>query len=226
MQNHAEQFADRLVAADARPSRRHRGRHRAISDRFLSLVIVDYGTGIRVAAPTAVLASMTHAARAGIIIKSGAHMERLAEVDTVVFDKTGTLTHGRPEVIDVISYEKDITPASICWALPRRPKPSCKHPVADALRVKAQRTRRQYSATATKPNTASAWASRARSTATICMSATSASCGKAISMSPSPTPDRAGARRAGLFLHLRRGRWNARRAWCRLPTRSGPKART
>jgi cation transport ATPase len=48
--------------------------------RFLSLVIVDYGTGIRVAAPTAVLASMTHAARAGIIIKSGAHMERLAEV--------------------------------------------------------------------------------------------------------------------------------------------------
>ena len=41
------------------------------------LVIVDYGTGIRVAAPTAVLASMTHAARAGIIIKSGAHMERL-----------------------------------------------------------------------------------------------------------------------------------------------------
>ena len=46
-------------------------------------MIVDYGTGIRVAAPTAVLASMTHAARAGIIIKSGAHMERLAEVDTM-----------------------------------------------------------------------------------------------------------------------------------------------
>src|SRR5262249_60669861 len=67
-------------------------------DRFLSLVIVDYGTGIRVAAPTAVLASMTHAARTGIIIKSGRHLERLAEVDTVVFDKTGTLTHGTPAV--------------------------------------------------------------------------------------------------------------------------------
>ncbi len=39
--------------------------------RFLSLVIVDFGTGIRVAAPTSVLSSIMHAARSGIIIKSG-----------------------------------------------------------------------------------------------------------------------------------------------------------
>jgi len=35
-------------------------------NRFLNLVIVDYGTGIRVAAPTAVLSFMTNAARNGI----------------------------------------------------------------------------------------------------------------------------------------------------------------
>ena len=57
-------------------------------NRFTSIVIVDYGTGIRVAAPTSVLASMTLAARQGILVKSGAHLEKLAEVDTVVFDKT------------------------------------------------------------------------------------------------------------------------------------------
>jgi Cu2+-exporting ATPase len=67
-------------------------------NRFLSLAIADYGTGIRVAAPTAVLSSMTQAARNGIIIKSGAHMEKLCTVDTVVFDKTGTLSHGEPAV--------------------------------------------------------------------------------------------------------------------------------
>ncbi len=106
-------------------------------NRFLSLVIVDYGTGIRVAAPTAVLASMTHAARAGIIIKSGAHMERLSHVDTVIFDKTGTLTHGSPVVLDIISYEPNIT-ASHLLGLAAAAETRLTHPVAEALRVKAQ----------------------------------------------------------------------------------------
>ena len=98
MQNHAELLADRLVA----PTVGLAVGTAALSadfSRFLSLVIVDYGTGIRVAAPTSVLSSMTHAARAGIVIKSGGHMEKLAKVDTIVFDKTGTLTHGVPAVV-------------------------------------------------------------------------------------------------------------------------------
>src|SRR6516165_9337087 len=112
MQNHAERLADRLVVPElvlATGAALVSGDF----DRFLSLVIVDYGTGIRVAAPTAVLASMTHAARTGIIIKSGRHLERLAEVDTVVFDKTGTLTHGTPAVLDVLTYQDHITPGHL-----------------------------------------------------------------------------------------------------------------
>src|SRR6202023_933558 len=108
MQNHAEKLADRLVL----PTPALAGGTAAVTgdfNRFLSLVIVDYGTGIRVAAPTAVLAAMTHAARAGIIIKRGAHMKRLAEVDAMIFDKTGTLTHGAPAVLEVISYERCFT---------------------------------------------------------------------------------------------------------------------
>ena len=136
MQNHAEKLADRLVLPTLGLAV---GTAVVTADfnRFLSLVIVDYGTGIRVAAPTAVLASMTHAARAGIIIKSGAHMERLAEVDTVIFDKTGTLTHGAPEVIDVISYEKGITGRHLL-GLAAAAETKLKHPVADALRFKAK----------------------------------------------------------------------------------------
>jgi heavy metal translocating P-type ATPase len=135
MQNHAEKLADRLVL----PTLGLAIGTAALSgdfNRFLSLVIVDYGTGIRVAAPTAVLASMTHAARAGIIIKSGAHMERLAEVDTVIFDKTGTLTHGSPAVLDVVSYDRNIT-ARHLLGLAAAAETRLKHPVAEALRVKA-----------------------------------------------------------------------------------------
>jgi heavy metal translocating P-type ATPase len=136
MQNHAEKLADRLVV----PTLALATGTAVLSgdfNRFLSLVIVDYGTGIRVAAPTAVLASMTHAARAGIIIKSGAHMERLSQVDTMIFDKTGTLTHGSPAVLDVISYERGIT-ATHLLGLAAAAETQLKHPVAEALRIKAQ----------------------------------------------------------------------------------------
>jgi Cu2+-exporting ATPase len=136
MQNHAEKLADRLVLPTLGLAV---GTAAVTADfnRFLSLVIVDYGTGIRVAAPTAVLASMTHAARAGIIIKSGAHMEKLSQVDTVIFDKTGTLTHGSPVVLDVVSYDKNITPQHLL-GLAAAAETKLQHPVATALRVKAQ----------------------------------------------------------------------------------------
>ena len=135
MQNHAELLADRLVLPTLVLAT---GTAALTADfnRFLSLVIVDYGTGIRVAAPTAVLASMKHAARAGIIMKSGGHMEKLAGVDTVIFDKTGTLTHGTPAVVDVITYEKGIT-ATHLVGLAAAAETKLKHPVAEALRTKA-----------------------------------------------------------------------------------------
>ncbi|WP_076864203.1 heavy metal translocating P-type ATPase [Bradyrhizobium mercantei] len=136
MQNHAERFADRLVTPTLALAT---GTAMVSGDfnRFLSLVIVDYGTGIRVAAPTSVLSSMTLAARTGMIIKSGGHMEKLAGIDTMVFDKTGTLTHGTPAVIDVISYQKQITPNHLL-GLAAAAETKLQHPVAEALRTRAR----------------------------------------------------------------------------------------
>lgn len=135
MQNHAERFADRLVLPMLGLAV---GTAAVTADfqRFLSLVIVDFGTGIRVAAPTSVLSSITHAARAGIIIKSGGHMERLAEVDTIVFDKTGTLTHGTPEVVDVLTYVPTLS-AERLLGLAVAAETRLQHPVAEALRARA-----------------------------------------------------------------------------------------
>ena len=136
IQNHAERFADRLVLPTLGLAIVTALLTRDFN-RFLSLVIIDYGTGIRVAAPTAVLSSMTHAARVGIIIKSGSHMEKLAQVDTVVFDKTGTLSQGTPHVVDVLTFDRLIA-ADHLLALAVAAETHLQHPVAEALRQKVR----------------------------------------------------------------------------------------
>jgi Cu2+-exporting ATPase len=138
IQNHAERFADRLVGPTLGLAV-GMGAVFADINRFTSLVIIDYGTGIRVAAPTSVLASMTHAARQGIVIKSGAHLEKLAEVDTIVFDKTGTLTAGIPHVHDVISYKEKQFPVRKILSLAAAAEARLQHPVAEAIRARTEK---------------------------------------------------------------------------------------
>jgi heavy metal translocating P-type ATPase len=72
--------------------------------RLMSMLILDFCTGIRIAAPTAVLASMHRAGRRGILIKSGGALEKMSTVTAIVFDKTGTLTSGEPVVEDVTRF--------------------------------------------------------------------------------------------------------------------------
>jgi heavy metal translocating P-type ATPase len=137
IQNYAEKFADRLVA----PSLAVATGLCAVSgdvNRFLSMVIIDYGTGIRVAAPTSVLASMIHAARHGIMIKGGSQIEKLNRVDTILFDKTGTLTEGRPHVQSIRSYDERHFPSEKILALAAAAEARLTHPVAEAVLAKAR----------------------------------------------------------------------------------------
>ena len=134
-QNYAEKVADGLVAPNLALSAGLYATSLNI-ERFLSMAIVDYGTGIRVAAPTAILATMTDAARQGILIKSGAIVEKLARVDTVVFDKTGTITRGEPAVTQVISYAPRF-PRNRLIALAAAAEARLKHPAAHAVAVLA-----------------------------------------------------------------------------------------
>jgi heavy metal translocating P-type ATPase len=136
MQNYAEHFGDRLVAPSLALTSALFAATQNV-DRLLSMLIVDFGTGMRVAAPTAVLAAIAHAARHGILIKSGRHMERLAEIDTIVFDKTGTLTHGVPEIRAIISCDERFFPSRKILALAAGAEARLKHPVSQALVARA-----------------------------------------------------------------------------------------
>ncbi|WP_333688749.1 heavy metal translocating P-type ATPase [Methylococcus capsulatus] len=66
--------------------------------RAMAPLQLDFAQGIGISAPVPVLASLHHAARNRILIRSGHALEQLAKVDAVVFDKTGTLTERGVEV--------------------------------------------------------------------------------------------------------------------------------
>jgi Cu2+-exporting ATPase len=102
-------------------------------DMAASLLIVDFGTGIRVAAPTTVLAAMAKAARRRILVKGGRSLERLAEVDAIVFDKTGTLTTGTPEVVRIVTARGSRRAEDDLLALVAAAEARLTHPVAKAI---------------------------------------------------------------------------------------------
>src|SRR6516164_6523600 len=64
----------------------------------VAVVNSDLGTGIRMAAPLAMLSTLALCAQKGVLVKDGRALDLLCEVDTLLFDKTGTLTRERPEV--------------------------------------------------------------------------------------------------------------------------------
>jgi P-type Cu2+ transporter len=103
IQNYASVMADRLVV----PIILGAGICFALTRnvvRLMSMLIFDFSTGIRIAAPTAVLSSMHRAGRKGILIKNGAALERLSLVDAIIFDKTGTLTSGEPRISTIATF--------------------------------------------------------------------------------------------------------------------------
>jgi len=130
IQNHAERFADRLVA----PSLITTGLLFAGTmniAQLAALLTVDFGTGVRVSAPTAVLSSMITAASNGILIKGGSYLEKLCQTDTIIFDKTGTLTTGIIHVEDMVSFNGYGNPELLSYAATAEMQMT--HPIAEAV---------------------------------------------------------------------------------------------
>jgi len=72
--------------------------------RFLQVLVVATPCPLLLGAPIALISGMSRSAKHGILIKTGAILEKMASVKTIAFDKTGTLTIGRPEVAELKLY--------------------------------------------------------------------------------------------------------------------------
>ena len=77
------------------------------TQKAVILLVAAAPCALVISLPIAMAAGISGAAKQGILIKGGAHLEHLGEIKIIAFDKTGTLTHGKPNVTDVISFKDD-----------------------------------------------------------------------------------------------------------------------
>lgn len=92
--------------------------------RAVAVLIVTCPCALGLAVPAVQITASARLFRRGVLVKSGAALERLSEVDHVIFDKTGVLTEGRPRL-------KDTAPAALAMAAPLAR--ASRHPLARAL---------------------------------------------------------------------------------------------
>jgi Zn2+/Cd2+-exporting ATPase len=112
--------------------------------RAVAVLIVGCPCALILAAPTATVAAIGRAARAGILVKGGRHIENVALADTILFDKTGTLTSGNPRVEEIIPVG-DVAGEEV---LRQAANVECNstHPLARAVIQAAQYARLSFSA--------------------------------------------------------------------------------
>lgn len=71
--------------------------------RAMTIMVVASPCALVISTPATVLSAIGGAARHGILIKGGSHLERAAKIDIVAVDKTGTLTVGKPSLTEIVT---------------------------------------------------------------------------------------------------------------------------
>jgi Cd2+/Zn2+-exporting ATPase len=107
--------------------------------RGMLVLVAASPCALAIGTPAAVLAGIAQAARRGVLIKGGVHLENLGRLNTVALDKTGTLTTGHFAVTQVIGF--DDTKEDEVLRIAAAVEEQSSHPLAAAI-VKTARERK------------------------------------------------------------------------------------
>lgn len=107
--------------------------------RALVLLVVSCPCALVISTPVSIVSALAGAARRGVLIKGGLHLERLAAVRAIAFDKTGTLTRAEIRVTDVLPMDGITRDELLATAAAVETR--SEHPIATAI-IKAARDRK------------------------------------------------------------------------------------